>query len=506
MTPPPPSPAPETVLAVTLTPGLLLRRTLQSFLLQVLLKARGFIVVPIYARLLDPAGLGVITLAGAVCGLLGPVLILGLNLGTGLQIVHLRDREALSRGYCTTVFFAGACAILGSILVALGVAHAGEAVSLGSLGSYAAALALLLAATALRDLALLIPQLRQETGFYNGLNLGMDYGAALLGVVLVWKGFGPGGVLWATGGVVGLGIAVALSRTLRDLRCGAGFDRAFLASALLIGVPGLPIALGQWVLQAADNLFLAHYHGEAVVGTYGVAYSLASVVLLVLGALNFVLFPSAATLWSRGPERLSLFVRRALHLTVLALGLFVVGACLLSPWGVALLAGTRYAGAATVLPLMVASWSAYTLMQVLQKVPMVVGRDTVSLAWCYTGTACLNLALNFALIPRWGMEGAAVATLVSYLVGLVSMGELARRWLPALCWWRSLARPTALVTALGAAGLALRVPASGGLLRAVSSAVLLVVLYPLLAKAVGAFTEDDWRLLKKAVRPEGAAA
>jgi O-antigen/teichoic acid export membrane protein len=500
LTPPPPTPeVREAVLAVTVTPGLLLRRTLQSFLLQVLLKARGFIVVPIYARLMDPAGLGVITLAGAVCSLLGPVLILGLNLGTGLQIVHLREREALARAYCTTVLFAGAFAILGGMLVALGVAQAGEAVSLGSLGSYAGALALLLAATALRELALLIPQLRQEAGFYNGLNLGMDYGAALLGVVLVWKGFGPSGVLWAAGGMVGVGIAVALSRTFRDLGCRGGFDRAFLAGALVVGLPGLPIALGQWMLQAADTLFLAHYHGEAVVGTYGVAYSLASVVLLVLGALNFVLFPSAASLWAQGPERLALFVLRALRLTVLALGLFVGGACLLSPWGVALLAGTRYAGAATVLPLIVASWSAYTLMQVLQKVPMVVGRNTASLAWCYVGTALLNLALNFALIPRWGMEGAAVATLVSYLAGVVVMGELARRWLPALRWWGALARPAALIIALGAAGLALRVPASAGLLRAVASVAVLVVLYPLLAKAAGAFTDDDWRLLKSAL-------
>jgi O-antigen/teichoic acid export membrane protein len=138
-------------------------------------------------------------------------------------------------------------------------------------------------------------------------------------------------------------------------------------------------------------------------------------------------------------------------------------------------------------------------MQVLQKVPMVVGRNTVGLAWCYVGTAFLNLALNFALIPRWGMPGAAVATFVSYLVGLVVMGELARRWLPALCWWRCLARPAALIAALAAASLALAVPASAGLLRAVWSTALFMVLYALLARAIGAFSEDDWRLLKSAL-------
>jgi O-antigen/teichoic acid export membrane protein len=501
------APAPdarEPVLAVTVTPGLLVRRLLHSLVLQALLKARGFLVVPVYARLLDPAGLGVVTLAAALATLLAPVLVLGLHLGTGLQIVHLRDREALSRAYFTSVRIAAVAAIAGSVVAALVLPRTGP--SLAPLRPFAAALALLLATTALRELALLIPQLLQESAVYNGFSLAMDYGAALGGVLLVSLGFGPAGILWATGGLVAGGIVAALARTLRVLGRPAGFDRAFLSSALAVGVPGLPIALGQWMLQAADTFFLAHYHGVAVVGVYGVAYTLASVVLLVLGALNFVLLPSAASLWAEDPEHLAPFIDRTLRLTTLVLGLFVAGACLLSAWAVPWLAGPTYAAAATVLPLVVASWSAHTLMQVVQKVPMVVGRHTSSVSWCSVGTAALNVALNLALIPRGGMRGAAVATLVSYLAGLVAMGEVARRWLPELRWWRSVGPACLLVLALSLAAVALAVPASAGPVRPFLAATLLIALFPLAARAAGVLTAGDWRVVKDAIAGLGRGA
>jgi len=484
------------------TPGLLLRRTLLGFLLQLLLKARGFLVVPIYARLLGPAGLGVVTLAGAVCGLLGPLLILGLNLGLSLKLVQIRDREVLARGYRTTIAFSALLAILGSTLVALGVYRVGGA-PLGALQPYAAPFALLLAATALRDLALVVPQLRQQAGLFNALSLAMDYGGALLGVFLVWRGFGPAGVLWAAGAMTGVGILAAIAGTLREFGCRGGLDRGFLASALAIGLPALPIGVSQWVLQALDNLFLAHYHGQATVGTYGVAYSLASIVLLVLGGLNFVLFPTAAALWAQGPERLRQFIERSLRLTLVALGLFVAGACLLSDWGVRVLAGSRYGEAATVLPLIVASWAAFTLIQILQKVALVVDQNTAALSRCYLATAALNVMLNFLMIPRWALKGAALATLVSYLAGVVLMGRIARRSLPTLRVWRALARPAALILVFALGGLGLRASPLAGPLQAVSSAAGLVVAYLLLARAARALTGEDWRLARAAIRPQG---
>src|SRR5438034_6859130 len=91
--------------------------------------------------------------------------------------------------------------------------------------------------------------------------------------------------------------------------------------------------------------------GEAAVGVYGVAYALASAVLLVLAGLNLVFFPTAIALWRQGPARLSAFIERSLRVITAALGVFVPAAFLLGGWTVRLLVGPPYAAAARVLPL-----------------------------------------------------------------------------------------------------------------------------------------------------------
>ena len=50
--------------------------------------------------------------------------------------------------------------------------------------------------------------------------------------------------------------------------------------------------------------------------------------------------------------------------------------------------------------------------------------------------ALVNIAINFALIPRYGMMGAAVSTLVAYLVLFVGMWFRSRQVYPVHYQWR----------------------------------------------------------------------
>ena len=53
------------------------------------------------------------------------------------------------------------------------------------------------------------------------------------------------------------------------------------------------------------------------------------------------------------------------------------------------------------------------------------------LNWVVTGVgAAVNIALNFWLIPRYGMVGAAISTLAAYVVLFVGMTLYAQRVYP----------------------------------------------------------------------------
>jgi hypothetical protein len=68
------------------------------------------------------------------------------------------------------------------------------------------------------------------------------------------------------------------------------------------------------------------------------------------------------------------------------------------------------------------------------------------LNWVVTGVgAAANIGLNFWLIPRWGMVGAAISTLAAYVVLFFGMTLYAQRVYPVAYQWRRVA------TAVGAA-------------------------------------------------------
>ena len=80
------------------------------------------------------------------------------------------------------------------------------------------------------------------------------------------------------------------------------------------------------------------------------------------------------------------------------------------------------------------------------------------LNWVVTGVgAAVNIALNFWLIPAYGMVGAAISTLVAYVVLFAGMTLYAQSVYPVPYQWRRVA------TVLGAAVLLTVAPARRGL-------------------------------------------
>jgi peptidoglycan biosynthesis protein MviN/MurJ (putative lipid II flippase) len=71
-------------------------------------------------------------------------------------------------------------------------------------------------------------------------------------------------------------------------------------------------------------------------------------------------------------------------------------------------------------------------------------------------TMCLNIALNAALIPRYGNMGAAVGTTVSYVIGFSYLAHVAFKMAGAKFPWDGAARALGSALAAAAAVVALR--------------------------------------------------
>lgn len=184
--------------------------------------------------------------------------------------------------------------------------------------------------------------------------------------------------------------------------------REWLASALpFLFVSGMFV-----VNNRADIVMLGAIRGESAVGYYSVAAKAATLITFILAGANAALAPSFSRSFAAGQlERMLVTLRRATALVLLtSLPIVLV----LMIWGRPLLSlfGSGFASAYP--PLLVLS-----IGQLMNVATGPVGqllnmtgheRDT---AVAVGSSAVLNIVLNAALIPLWGLMGAAAATACS---------------------------------------------------------------------------------------------
>jgi O-antigen/teichoic acid export membrane protein len=106
--------------------------------------------------------------------------------------------------------------------------------------------------------------------------------------------------------------------------------------------------------------------------------------------------------------------------------------------------------------------------------------------------AIVNLALNVALIPPFGMVGAAIATLASYVVLFLGMTYWAQRVYPTPYQWRRVATAVA-----GAVALAIVVKLVDAPL---ALAFLIAVAYPVVLVPLGFYLPAERRRFRALLR------
>lgn len=215
-----------------------------------------------------------------------------------------------------------------------------------------------------------------------------------------------------------------------------------------------PTFLGMLLLSTSINridfLILSKLGGLRDVGLYSSAYKINEMLLMAPTILSVVLFPVFSRLAASPGEGLETLVRRTFRMY------FVAGAplVLLLAAGaepiIRLIYGPAYAPAAILLCALIAVPVLAGLDQVLTAVLLARGRQTDDLK--VLAISCgLYVALLFALIPRLGALGAALATLVTAIAQLVTRYVVTRRGAGVPPLIGSLARPAAAAAAMAAA-------------------------------------------------------
>ena len=190
--------------------------------------------------------------------------------------------------------------------------------------------------------------------------------------------------------------------------------RAMMKPAFTIG---FSLAMGL-LNYNFDAVLLGFLKGPTVVGWYNAAYKLLLVGLSAALAYFAGLFPALSRLYVENRKEFGLLVRHTAELwLVFVVPLVVAGTFLAGPV-IRLLYGAAYANSAA--PFRILLWSAalVLLRWVYMDSLRATGHQALDLR-CAITSASLNVALNILLIPRFGMIGAASATVTADVVWFV---------------------------------------------------------------------------------------
>ncbi len=235
------------------------------------------------------------------------------------------------------------------------------------------------------------------------------------------------GAVLASLAAIGLAWRPAMQgRALRPRHFSGGLARELLGFSFFISAGNA----AYWLLSLSDRWLLRIFRGPEDVGLYGVSYDISGkTIMLFVTAFGLALQPLSISAWAaRGREATEEFLASSTRTYLLIMMPATVGLGLLATALVGLLAAPAYQPGAIVVPFVAVAMFLYGLLDIagrgliLNKRPDLEARN-----FLIAGGA--SVALNFLLIPSFGILAAAVVTSLGYLTLLLLHAATVRRHL-----------------------------------------------------------------------------
>ncbi|MCC6544794.1 MAG: flippase [Nitrospirae bacterium] len=233
---------------------------------------------------------------------------------------------------------------------------------------------------------------------------------SLAGVYLLVPGWGVKGAVWAyiSASVITLFIGIYLWQRATPQLNGivGGFDKSRM---LETSMPMFSAALLQLVIQWTATILMGMWASSVDVGIFSVASRTAMLTSFILVAVNSIAAPKFAALYRQGDmEALSKTARNSTKLMIL-LASPVLFLFLVVPGWIMHIFGKGFTGGAAILSILAVGQFVNVATGSVGYLLMMSGNERLmrnNLAAC----AVINLLLNIALIPTFGVTGAAIAT------------------------------------------------------------------------------------------------
>ncbi len=376
----------------------------------------NFLLLPVFTSFLAPADYGALGIL-LLFGVLAKIFFRS-GLDAAFFRIYYEQKTDHSRRVLATTLFAASFAI-STLLFAVCVLGAGALgrVLLGGefvLSNVSLWVTLVAFDTLLNSFAFVPMNLFRIQGksrsftvmtlFRSGVNIALK-------LTLVLMGWGVAGVLWADV-AASLLFVVALAPTLMK-NLAMGFSGAMLKEAFHFGLPKVPHGIAHQVLNLSDRKLIEMFLELSATGLYHIGYMMGTGAKFFLSAFELAWAPFV---YAQASEKQASAQQTLARMATYAFAVLAGCGVLNAVFGRELLfvmAKPEFHPAHTVIPVIVLAYMMQGLFA-LTSIGIGISKKTTYFPVITISAALMNVVLNILWIPRFGVIGAAWATVVGY--------------------------------------------------------------------------------------------
>jgi O-antigen/teichoic acid export membrane protein len=386
----------------------------------------GFILIPLYTRYFSADLYGVFALITLVGTLAGSVFYLGASSALSRSYYDYSDMQERKKVISTSFYIT----LIGAFLqIFAGVMVSKDiSVYLFKTPAYLVHIQLILissAITFINNLFYLILRFERKSKEVVFLNLAsLILTTALIFVLIAVMKLGVmapilGSLIIQ---VLLFGLLLFMMRNYLVL----DYHKAEVKIQLMYGFPQMISALGYYLLNWVDRLFINRYCTLDEVGIYSLGHKLGMIIHIIL-IIPFSQIWAPMRLEYRHDADARKFSELVLTYYFIIGFFFTVGISVFARELLIIMAGRpEYLPAYKVVPLVMLAHLFYGTINIVDS-GLIFERKVSYHAYLFFLTLVINIMLNYLLIPYWGYMAAAYSTLISYMILVVSVIYLSNK-------------------------------------------------------------------------------
>jgi len=374
----------------------------------------GIFLVPIYTRIFSSNQYGIIDLISTVTAFITLFLVLGTDSAVARFYIDSDDDRDKKLTASTALYFK----LLSVPLVILVLILYSHELSLlifkdESYSKYLIIALLSIPFAMCHSFFLYMLRWMFQTVRYAVLSVGLVLASASLTIYLVvFLGKGIIGIYWANLITYAIFSLIGFWLTRENYTLTFSFER--LKELLAFGIPLVPAAIAFYLMTYSDRYFLIYFTDLKEVGLYSIGNKVAS--LLGLVTMGFAMAWGPLVYDTYREEDSKRTYSKVFDYFSIATAFIVLILSVFSRELLTIFTTEEYIAAYIVVPFLVTSLAVYTAGDYILAIGLGIAKKTIHRGRIGVIAAVVNIFLNSLLIPFYGMVGAAIATLISFLL------------------------------------------------------------------------------------------